>query len=131
MMAQVNQARESALADAYGWVFEIKDLTTWVTLKHRQHPENIYLLRVTFDEFPRRAPSCVFVDQETKELGDKGWPANVKHPNPPPGICTPGTREFHENIHHQDAQWVWDSEKYPFIATLQMIHQMMERGVDQ
>jgi hypothetical protein len=60
--AQLDMARGSALTRAHGWVFEVDDLIAYVTLQHRRRPEHVYLLSVLFDDFPRRAPSYVFVD---------------------------------------------------------------------
>lgn len=129
MMAQVDQARQSAMIDDFGWVFELEDLTVYVTLRHRRRPEHFYLLQVAFDEFPRRAPSYVFVDRETKQKTPDAWPPNVQHGSQPPGICTPGTREFHEHLHRGDAQYAWDPDRYSFLSTLHEIHRMMERGL--
>lgn len=129
MAAQVSQASQSAMASVFGWVFEGQDLVVYATLRHRRRPESTYLLRVVFDEFPRRAPSYVFVDHETKQMTSGAWPPNVRHGAEPLGICTPGTREFHEHWHRGDAQHPWDPERYTFLATLQGIHRLMERGV--
>jgi hypothetical protein len=130
MAAQMDEARASALSMAYGWVFEVEDLTLYVTMPHRRRPEHTFLLRVEFQEFPRRAPSYVFVDRETKHMAINAWPPNVKHGDDQlPGICTPGTREFHEKWHLNDAQYPWDPGRYTLLDTLQRIHAMMERGI--
>ncbi len=129
MMAQVDQARQGPMAAVFGWAFETDDLVVFVTLRHRRQPERVYLLRVSFDDFPKRAPSYLFVDSGTKQMKPEAWPPDVGHGNPPTGICTPGTREFHEQLHRNDAQYVWDAEKYTFLTTLEMIHRMMERGI--
>ncbi len=129
MTEQVEWARQSGVARAFGWVFEVDDITVHVTMRHRRRPEPVFLLRVVFEDFPRRAPSYVFVDRETKRPTDAAWPPNVKHGDPLPGICTPGTREFHEKYHLNDSQYPWDSKRFTFLATLQMIHSMMEHGI--
>lgn len=129
MMAQVEAARRSAHAEAYGWRFDVDDLVAYVTLAPRRRPNLSYLLRVGFDDFPSRAPSYVFVDRATKQEIAAAWPPDVRHPGPPPGICTPGTREFHEHLHAQDRQYPWDSDRYTFLSTLAEIHRMMERAV--
>lgn len=129
MTAQVKQATQSAMAPIFGWSFDTQDLVVYVTLKHRRRPEFIYLLRVSFDEFPRLAPSYIFVERETKQMSIGAWPHDVKHGAEPPGICTPGTREFHEHWHKGDAQHRWDPERYTFLSTLQMIQQLMEHCV--
>lgn len=126
MQAQVAQAMRSGMAVAYGWEFEIENLTVYVAMKHRRRTCNPYVLRVAFDDFPRRAPSYAFVDPTTKQMSDGASPPSVMHS--PGRICTPGTREFHEELHQADAQYRWDPERYPFLSTLQMIHQMMEQG---
>ena len=128
MMDQLDQARHSAMAHAFGWIFEIQDLAVYVTMRHRRQPDCIYLLRVTFDDFPLRAPSYVFVDRNTKQISPEAWPPNVKHSDNPPSICTPGTREFHEHLHQNDAQHRWDSDRYTVLSTLCEIHRLMERG---
>lgn len=129
MLAQVDAARQSGLARAFGWRFEIDGLTVHVTLSPRRRPDLVYLLRVAFDDFPRRAPSYVFVDRATKQETETAWPPGVRHGGPPPGICTPGTREFHEHLHREDRQYPWDPDRYTFRYTLAEIHRMMERSV--
>lgn len=129
MVAQVSRAQSSAMAKVINWTFKVDGLVVYVELRPRHCPENVYLLRVSFDDFPRRAPSYVFVDQGKKEMTEQAWPPDVKHGAEPPGICTPGTREFHEHWHKNDMQHTWDPEKYSFHDTLLRIHQLMERGV--
>ena len=129
MQAQVETARTSALARAFGWSFEVDGLTVYVTLAPRRHREPVYLLRVAFDDFPSRAPSYVFVDAATKQMTDGAWPPGVRHGGPPPGICTPGTREFHEHLHRGDNQYPWDPDRYTFLSTLTEIHRMSERAI--
>lgn len=129
MTAQIDQTRHSAMAAAFGWIFEIEDLTVYVTLRHRRRSESVYLLRVSFDDFPKRAPSYVFVDRNTRQITQEGWPPGMKHSDNPPKICTPGTREFHEHLHQNDSQYPWDPERYTFLSTLSEIHRLMERGI--
>lgn len=129
MTAQLDRARQSAMFGALGWGFEVVDLTLYVTMRHRRRADQAFLLRVTFDDFPRRAPSYVFVNLNTRELRDDAWPPNVKHGDALPGICTPGTREFHEKYHLNDAQYPWDSERWTVLDTLQRVHSMMEHGI--
>lgn len=124
MMAQVDQARQSAMVLALGWQFEIDELTVHVALSRRKEPGRANLLRVRFDEFPKRCPSYGFVDPETKQETPDAWPPGVMHS--PYKICTPGTREFHEDLHKNDAQYRWDADKYTFLSTLRMIHRLME-----
>lgn len=130
MLAQLEPARQSAMAAVCGWNFAIDGLVAHVTMRHRRRPGEEFLLRIAFDDFPRRAPSYVFVDRTTRELSLAGWPPNVKHGDDQlHGICTPGTREFHEKWHLNDEQYPWDPERYPVFDTLQRIHALMERGV--
>ncbi len=124
MMAQVDQVRQSAMARTLGWQFEIDELTVYVALSRRKEPDRTYLLRARFDEFPKRPPSYGFVDPETKEGAPDTWPPGVMHS--PYKICTPGTREFHEDLHKNDAQYRWDPDRYTFLSTLRMIHRLME-----
>lgn len=129
MMEQVEMARRSGIARALHWGLDVADLVAYVTMQPRHHPEQTFLLRVSFDEFPRRAPSYVFVGRETKQVIDAAWPPGVRHGASPTGICTPGTREFHEHFHANDQGYPWDAERYTVLDTLHRIHQLMERGI--
>lgn len=130
MMKQVTAAQESAMADEYLWRFDIdaERHTVYVAMRDRRRPDRSYLLRTVFDDFPARAPSYGFVDAQTKEITPGAWPPNVQHSDPLPGICTPGTRAFHEKFHLNDASWPWNPDRLTFLDTLQRIHQLMERG---
>jgi len=129
IMAQIEHAQQSAMTVVFGWAFEIEDLVVYVMLRHRRRSESVSLLRVSFDDFPKRAPSYVFVDRNTRQITQEAWPPGVKHSDNPPSICTPGTREFHEHLHRSDAAYPWDPEKYTFLSTLSEIHRLMERGI--
>ncbi len=120
MAAQLDGAKGSAMTTVFAWEYETLGLVTYVAMRPRKHPERRYLLRVSFDDFPRRAPSYVFVDPTTRELKDDAWPVGVKHSDPLSGICTPGTREFHEKYRSE--------ERYSFLDTLQRIHALVEHG---
>lgn len=126
---QLEAAQASAMASVFGWEFTLESLVVYVTLRPRRRPELIYFLRVGFDDFPRRAPSYVFVDRSSRQADDAAWPAGVRHGAAPPGICTPGTREFHEHYHVGDGQYPWDPRGYPLLSTLYEIHRMAERGI--
>lgn len=129
MASQVGRASKSAMARIFAWTFEMEDLVAYVILRHRRRPEQAFLLRVSFDDFPRRAPSYVFVDRQIRQITGACWPPGVKHDDALPGICTPGTREFHEKYHLNDAQHPWDAERFSFLDTLMRIHRMMEHGL--
>jgi hypothetical protein len=128
MLAQVDTAKRSAMAGVFGWAFEVDDVTVCVALRPRRRPDLVYFLRARFDDFPRLAPSCIFVDRATRQPTEVAWPPGVQHGNTG-GICTPGTREFHEQLHRNDAHYPWSPDRYPFLATLVEIHRMMEKGV--
>jgi hypothetical protein len=131
MMKQVDAARQSGMAGEYGWRFEVdaERHTAFITMRDRRRPKRTYVLRTVFDDFPARAPSYVFVDAQTRESTPDAWPPNVKHGDDAlAGICTPGTREFHEKWHLNDATWPWNPDRLSFLDTLQRIHQLMERG---
>ena len=130
MMGQVGPTQKCAMARALRWGFEIEDLVVYVTLRPRKRRDLSYLLKVAFEDFPRRAPSYVFVDYGTREVADTAWPLNVRHGAQPPGICTPGTREFHEHFHANDTGYPWDPGRYTVLDTLYRIHQLMERGIE-
>lgn len=123
--AQVDAARSSAMVREYGWSFG-EHVIVYTTMRHRRRPDRAYVLRTVFDDFPARAPSYVFVDPETKEMTPGAWPPNVKHDDPLPGICTPGTREFHEKYHLNDEKYPWNPERFSFLDTTQRIHKLME-----
>ena len=129
MMEQVGRAQQSAMARELGWGCEVAGLNPYVTLRPRKRSDATFLLRVAFDDFPRKAPSYVFVDIGTKETTEAAWPPNVRHGAQPPGICTPGTREFHENFHANDQGYPWDPDRFTVLDTVARIHQLMEHGV--
>ncbi|MBI4090736.1 MAG: hypothetical protein HY422_01815 [Candidatus Komeilibacteria bacterium] len=129
MMAQVDRARVSGFARRYGWKFDIDGLVVHVTLRRGADPERDYLLRITFDEFPKRAPSYVFIDPKTKENNPEAWPPGTRHKaGGAGGICTPGTREFHEIIHKDDAQYPWNAERYTVLEALTMTQRIADKG---
>lgn len=123
------QARNSALCRAFNWQFEVDGLTVHVGMRPRTRTDVSYLLRASFDDFPRHAPSCLFVNPQTRVSDGNSWPPGVRHDGPPAGICTPGTREFHDYYHANDRQYVWNPESYPFLTTLAEINRLLERGV--
>ena len=129
MTEQLDRVRKSALHAVFGWEIEEKDLCAYITLRPRHCRDKVFLLRMLFDDFPRRAPSYVFVDAKTREMKDEAWPPGVRHTAAPPGICTLGTRECHENYHLNDAQYPWEPNPNAVLATLAEIHRMMERGI--
>ena len=123
MMEQVDEARHSAMAGNLGWAFVVEDRIVYVTLPRRKEPSRDYLLRVQFDDFPKRAPSYMFIDPITRQNVPDAWPSGVMHSES--RICTPGTREFHEHLHANDAQYPWDPGRYTFLSTVRMIHRLM------
>ena len=131
MLEQVCVAKKSAMARELGWVFESSGLRLYLMLRPRKRKNLSFLLRATFDDFPQRAPSYVFVENGSKEMTGAAWPPDVRHGADPPGICTPGTREFHENYHVNDQQYPWDSLEFYVLGTIKRIHDIMERGVGQ
>ena len=129
MAEQLNVVRKSALCAAFDWGIEETDLCVHVALRPRHCREKVFLLRMLFDDFPRRPPSYVFVDVKTREMKDEAWPPGVRHSAAPPGICTIGTRECHENYHLNDAQYPWEPKPNAVLQTLAEIHRMMEQGI--
>ena len=126
MMRQVDAATTSALARAMEWEFEVDDLLVFIKMRPRKSTISPYLLKVSFEDFPRRAPSYVFVAAETRQIDSSGWPPGVKHRDTLPGICTPGTRECHEKWHKNDKKYPWNPDIYSFLDTLCRIQAMME-----
>ena len=115
------------VAEGFGWTIEKNGLRVFIEMRHRRKPDQIFLNKITFEDYPRRAPSYVFVDRETKNPG--GWPPKVKHGSEPPGICTPGTRECIENYHQNDRKYQWDPQKYPVRKVLMEIQKLLEQGI--
>lgn len=129
MATQLQEAQRSAMTKVFAWEYEVSGLVTYIRMRPRKHLDRSYLLRVSFDDYPQRAPSYVFVDATSRQLSDGAWPPGVKHSDPLPGICTPGTREFHEKYHAGDAQYPWSEQRYSFLDTLQRIHALIEHGL--
>jgi hypothetical protein len=125
MSEQIGDVKK--IAEPYGWAIERTGLSVYIEMRHRRKPDDAYLLRVAFEDYPRRAPSYVFVDKETKNPGS--WPPNVKHGSDPPGICTPGTRECIEYYHKGDAKYQWDHNKYTFRFVMMEIQKLLEQGI--
>lgn len=128
MLEQILKVRESELSTVFGWVIEEDDLDLFVSLRPRRQSDKLFLLRINFEEFSRRAPSFIFVDHETKEPSDTAWPPGVRHGSPPPGICTPGTHEFHEHFHKNDRQHPWSPDARSLLRTLAEVHRLMDRS---
>lgn len=127
MMEEVVRVQDSAMTEAFNWITEVDGLNVYTTIQHRQKSEIKFLLKTNFEEFPRLAPSYLFVDISTKELTDDAWPRSIKWTNNKDiGICIQGTREFYEIIHPNDARYPWDPEKFTFLGTLQQIHLLVE-----
>lgn len=90
MAIQIQQATKSAMSRSFGWQFEVDDLVVYVVIRHRRQAERNYLLKVSFDDFPRRAPSYLFMDFQSKQMTDAAWPPNVRHGAEPPGYLYAG-----------------------------------------
>ena len=119
MKRQLKAVKESAFCRACGWLFRIDGLVVYVQLRPRGGAGASCAVRIVFDEFPRRAPSYVL----------DPWPPGLRQSDDPPGICTPGTREFHEHYHKNDRQYPWNHEVYTVLRTLAEIQRLMERHV--
>lgn len=129
MAEQLERVRDSALCRVFGWEISVDGLSAYVHMRPRRKPDTTYLLRASFEDFPRHAPSCVFVDVASRQPDDDAWPPKTRHGASPPGICTPGTREFHNHYHANDRQYPWSPDRYPFLQTLTEIHRLMEHGI--
>jgi len=125
MLLALDTVKESQLAVEAGWVITSEDLCIYISMRSRREEGPTFLMRASFDDYPARAPSCLFVDPGTKVPGPSAWPTGVgSHPR---GICTPGTREFHEDYHKNDAKYPpWDRKKYPFLATVHEIQRLID-----
>lgn len=120
MERQLEAVRQSAFCRACGWSLRADGLVVCVRIWPRGRPELSFTLRIVFEDFPRRAPSYVFADT---------WPPGLRQSENPAGICTPGTREFHEHYHKNDKQYPWNHEVYTILRTLAEIQRLMERHV--
>lgn len=121
-VVEIEKAKNSRVAEVLGWVFEIDGLAVFISIRPRTAPEKEYLLRITFEDFPRRCPSFLFVNSGSKQPGN--WPPNIQHGSG--GICIPGTREFHEQIHQNDQQYPYDPDTYSLLETLHRIQLLVE-----
>lgn len=126
MGEQLEVVRSSELSRVCRWVIELDDLYAFFSMRPRLAPDHLFLLRVWFDEFPRRAPSYVFVDRESRRLSESAWPPGVRHSADPEGICTIGTRECHEHYHKNDRKYVWSDDERCVLQTVAEIQRMME-----
>lgn len=126
MGQELSRLQSSKLALQAGWEISHEDLLVFVGMRSRRAPGQFYLLRASFDEYPKRAPSFVFVDPDTKAPSDSAWPPGVRHSADPPGICTPGTREFHEHFHKNEPQHAWDRVKHTLLATVHEIQRLLD-----
>src|SRR5437588_419689 len=97
MTEELQRVRGSALARVFGWEIDTDGLVAHIQLRPRVSKDISFLLRASFEDFPLRAPSVIFVDRATRQRADAAWPPGVRHGGNPPGICTPGTRECHEH----------------------------------
>ena len=129
MDTEIDRVRCSKLAVAFGWTIDVNGLDAFVLMSPRREHKQVYLLKVNFDDFPRQAPSCIFVDVQTRSPSTEAWPPMVKHGQQPDGICVAGTRECHAHYHKNDAEYAWDAAKWPLISTLAEIHRFMEEGL--
>lgn len=127
MGQQLAAVKASGFGEACSWEIEQQDLAAFVLLRPRRDHNQSFLLLVEFDDLPRRAPSYVFVDSESRQECASVWPPGLRQDDNPPGICTPGTREFHEHYHVNDRQYPWSLELYPVLQTLAEIQRLMER----
>jgi hypothetical protein len=126
---QLEQAQQSGFARRHGWDFDVDGLTVYIKMRRATDPAKEYVLRLTFDDFPKRAPSYKFVDPKTRKPNDDAWPPGTRHEaDGTGGICTPGTREFHEIIHKGDAQYPWDADRYSVLGALHMTQRIAEKG---
>ena len=129
MVAELDRLQQSRLATVFGWRICVDGLNAFLTMSPRMRREPKYLLKVNFEDFPRQAPSCVFVDPKTRLPGPDAWPRKVKHGQQPDGICVAGTRECHAHYHKNEAQYVWDPTTWTLLETLSEIHRLLEKGI--
>ena len=129
MTEEIDRVRRSSLAVAFGWTLDVDGLDAFVVMSPRRQRDRIFLLKMNFDDFPRQAPSCIFVDVETRSPSAEAWPPKVKHEQQPDGICIAGTRECHAHYHENDSACAWDPAKWPLLPTLTEIHRFMEKGL--
>lgn len=126
---EVDSIKNSTICKILGWEIEIclDEFLVYVSMSPRKSKDKKYLLRINFDDYPQQAPSYVFVDRDTRQEKQEVWPQGIRHQGPPPGICTPGTREFHKHLHANEPAYQWDASKYKVVNTLMQIQILMDR----
>ena len=124
----LEQARQDA--EAGRWTLERADnLAVDVTLSPHRTPNEVYLARLRWTEYPGRLPaSVVFLNPETRAAGAKSsWPmiAGVRPPN---DICACWTAEGY--IAHQewlgDPNMAWDTGDNALLTQLRFLQHQMD-----
>jgi hypothetical protein len=124
----LDQAQQDT--EASRWTLERADtLAVDVTLSPRRAPDEVYLARLRWDEYPGRLPaSVVFLDPETRAAGAKSsWPT-IAGVRPPNDICACWTAEGY--VAHQewlhDPNMAWDTGENALLTQLRFLQHEMD-----
>lgn len=114
----------------HGWSLEADGLNLYVTMHAGGVQGRTYLARFGYVDYPQHPPGFAFVDPSTRREGREFWPnygpfSAALSRGSPPQICIPGTREFHELVHREQA---WVAEKHPLIKVLEAIQAELNKG---
>lgn len=112
------------------WNFERADtLALDVTLSPRRAPDDVYLARLRWTDYPGRLPaSVVFLHPETREAGAKSsWPT-IAGVRPPNDICACWTAEGY--VAHPEwlsaPSMVWDTGDNAVLTQLRFLQHEMD-----
>ena len=104
--------------ECYDW--HLQPVQLFLSMYLRSNPDKAFLLWITFDSFPDKAPSYLFVNPQTKKVEPESWPTGTAFKKDWPGICLKGTREFYDRG-HPERRGEWSVEAYPVASVLQEI----------
>ncbi|MBI4258113.1 MAG: hypothetical protein HY619_04085 [Thaumarchaeota archaeon] len=112
----------------YGWQFETSYPDIYLTMHPSAHPETKFMVRLRCDDYAARSPSLQFVDPTTHQEGKQYWPQQggafqaASSRGPPPQLCIPGIREYHEGCHNSPSDPnPWNPEKYTLANILERV----------
>lgn len=124
----LEQAKQDT--DACRWTLERADtLAIDVTLSPKRDPDEVYLARLRWAEYPGRLPSSVvFLHPETRAAGAKSsWPT-IAGVRPPNDICACWTAEGY--VAHQewlrDPNMAWDTGENAVLTQLRFLQHEMD-----
>ena len=139
------QLRECLYAKRYGWVVDMDWETglCHVRITREYHDgakqvQHMYLLRLSFEYYPREQPGAIFVDPQTRAIGtaanfERWWPnvdgnpwINIQINAAEPTksyLCFQWTQEFKQthSAPASDDPKKWDPEKHSVVGVVKMV----------